>query len=29
MVTTDEPTCLHCGSKWLERGRCLDCGQAT
>jgi hypothetical protein len=21
--------CLHCGSRMIERGRCLDCGRAS
>ena len=29
MTTPETPRCLHCGSTYLERGRCLDCGQAT
>lgn len=24
-----DPSCLHCGSRWVEAGRCLDCGRAT
>jgi len=22
-------TCLHCGSRMIEKGRCLDCGRAA
>lgn len=22
-----DPTCIHCGSRYLEQGRCLDCGR--
>jgi len=27
--TGDAQTCPHCGSRVIERGRCLDCGRLT
>ena len=25
----DDQGCLHCGSRMIEKGRCLDCGRAA
>ena len=29
MTQPDPATCLHCGSRMIEKGRCLDCGRAA